>query len=131
LRAAARARRLSAHVVSTDSEAIAEHARARGAPVPALRPAAIAGDRSPIVEALRHALESFEAAGGSRADAVVLLQPTSPFRRAEDIDRAIELFERTRADTVTGVRAARDHPYWAWRGDSSRIMPFFSLAEMA
>jgi CMP-N-acetylneuraminic acid synthetase len=80
---------------------------------------------------VRHALEAFEAAGGPRADALVLLQPTSPFRRAEDIDRAIELFECTGADTVTGVRAVRDHPYWAWRGDPSRIVPFLSLAEMA
>jgi len=131
LRAARASRRLNAFVVSTDSAEIAAHARAQGVAVPAMRPALIAGDHSPVVEALQHALASFEAAGGGRADAVVLLQPTSPLRLGSDIDRAIGIFERTGADTVTAVQRVRDHPYWIWREDGERITPFFSLAEMS
>jgi CMP-N-acetylneuraminic acid synthetase len=130
LRAARDARRLDAHVLSTDGEAIAQHARSLGVAVPHMRPVELAGDRSPIVQALRHAIESFEQDAGIRADAIVLLQPTSPFRTAQDIDRAIELFERTAADTVTGVREIRDHPYWAWRKSGDAIAPFFTAAEM-
>jgi CMP-N-acetylneuraminic acid synthetase len=126
LRAAASARRLGAVVVSTDSDAIAEHARRFGALVPQLRPAALAGDRSPVAQALLHALFSYEQAGGARADAVVVLQPTSPLRSAEDIDRAIELFEASGADTVTAVRPARAHPYHAWRREGDAIVPLFS-----
>lgn len=131
LQAAFESRRLGAHVVSTDSEAIAAHARSRGAAVPTLRPAEIAGDRSPVVEALRHAMAAYELAGGRRADAVVLLQPTSPMRTGKDIDCAIEIFERTGADTVTSVREVRDHPYWVWREQMETVIPFFTLAEMA
>jgi CMP-N-acetylneuraminic acid synthetase len=131
LHAARDARRLAALVLSTDGEEIAQHARRLGMAVPQLRPAHIAGDRSPIVDALQHAVHAFEQGGGIRADAIVLLQPTSPFRGAQDIDRAIELFERTGADTVTGVRAVRDHPYWAWRKADRAIAPFFTLAEMS
>ena len=130
LKAAAAARRLGAVVVSTDSEAIAARARSLSAVVPELRPAEIAGDLSPVVAALQHALAAFERTG-SRVDAVVLLQPTSPFRTPEDIDRAIELFEREGADTVTAVRPSQDHPYWVWRERGETIVPFFSQAEIS
>ena len=129
IESAAGAQRLNTFLVSTDSDTIAAHARARGIAVPELRPAAIAGDRSPVVAALQHALAVFERTG-IHVDALVLLQPTSPFRTAGDIDRAIELFESTSADTVTAIRAAHDHPYWAWRARGSEIAPFFSQAEM-
>ena len=129
LAAASGAKRLGACVLSTDSDAIAAHTRARGIDVRELRPAAIAGDRSPIVAALQHALSVFERTG-PKVDALVLLQPTSPFRSAGDIDRAIELFESSNADTVTAVRASHDHPYWAWRARDHAIEPFFSRREM-
>jgi CMP-N,N'-diacetyllegionaminic acid synthase len=129
LEAALRSRRLGAVVVSTDSEAIAARARLLGASVPELRPTAIAGDTSPVIEALRHALDGHER-GGPRAAAVVVLQPTSPLRTAQDIDAAIELFERTGADSVTAVRPVRDHPYWTWRACGETIEPFLSLDAM-
>lgn len=130
LQAARESCRLGAFVVSTDSEAIAAHARAGGGLVPGLRPATMAGDRSPVLEALLHALSTYEQVGGTRADAIVLLQPTSPFRTGTDIDHAIEIFERTGADTVTAVREARDHPYWAWRDRADAIAPYFTASEM-
>jgi CMP-N-acetylneuraminic acid synthetase len=129
LRAAAGSERIGAVLVSTDSEEIAARARQFGALVPEMRPAKIAGDRSPIVEALRHALEAFERSG-PKVSSVVLLQPTSPFRTSADIDRAIELFERTGADTLTSVRDARDHPLWTWRSTGDAIEPYFTLADM-
>jgi len=130
VRAARAARRLTDVVVSTDSPEIASHVRTLGITVPELRPEAIAGDRSPVVAALAHGLAMFEREG-RRADAVVLLQPTSPFRQSADIDRAIALFERTGVDTVTAVRLIRDHPYWAWRAAGDLIEPFHSEAGMA
>jgi CMP-N,N'-diacetyllegionaminic acid synthase len=131
IEAARNARHLTAFLVSTDSDEIAQYARDCGAPIPEMRPSDMAGDQSPVVDTLRHALGAFERTSTLRFDAIVLLQPTSPFRRATDIDRAIELFERTGADTVTGVRATRDHPFWAWRKDAECITPFFGFAEMA
>jgi CMP-N-acetylneuraminic acid synthetase len=131
LQAARDARRLCACVVSTDGEAIAQHVRGWGIAVPHMRPAELAGDHSPVVQALQHATHAFEQSSGVRVDAIVLLQPTSPFRTASDIDRAIALFERTDADTVTAVRACRDHPYWAWRKMGEVMAPFFTVAEIA
>jgi CMP-N-acetylneuraminic acid synthetase len=42
-------------------------------------------------------------ANGFETDIVVLLQPTSPLRRAEHIDTAIDWLQRTAADSVVSV----------------------------
>ena len=78
-------------VVTTDDEEIAEVARSWGADVPFLRPAELAADTSPTIDCVLHAQRELEALGRA-CDCVVLLQPTSPLRTVDDIDRAIELF---------------------------------------
>lgn len=100
--AALASRRLSRVVLSTDSERIAEAGRALGLEVPFLRPAALAADETPMLPVLQHALETLLAAGMS-VDAVVLLQPTSPLRRAGHIDAAIDLLDSSGADSVVSV----------------------------
>ena len=127
IEAAKAAEHLFRVVVSTDDAEIAACARALGADVPFLRPAELARDDSPVTGVLLHALEQ----AGEDADAVALLQPTSPLRTAEDIDNAIEHFDSAHADTVTSVSAARDHPYWCWveRPDGS-IEPYFSRSHI-
>jgi len=77
--------------VSTDSEEIAKISEKSGVQVPFLRPPELAKDDSPTIDAINHALESFEKEGKTY-DIVVLLEPTSPLRKAGDIDAAIRLF---------------------------------------
>jgi CMP-N,N'-diacetyllegionaminic acid synthase len=100
---AARARRLTDWLVSTDDEEIAELARNLGAPVPFLRPAELATDTAAAIPVLQHAVRSMEAARASRYDAVMMLQPTTPFRTEHDIDGAIERLVHTGADSVISV----------------------------
>ncbi len=109
--AALAARRLTRTIVTTDSEEIAQAARDAGADVPFLRPAELATDTARAVPVMQHALTAVEAAEQARYDAIVMLQPTSPFRRAADIDGALELLERTGADAVISVTDVGDkHP---------------------
>ena len=129
IEAALASRRLTAVVVSTDSGEIADLARSLGVDPQGLRPARIAGDDSPVVAALQDALRKYEAAQ-SPVDAVVLLQPTSPFRGGRHIDEAIAAFESGKADTLTSVRIARDHPYWIWTASGATIRPYHSLRRM-
>ncbi len=68
--------------VSTDSERYAEAALAAGAPVPFLRPAALAGDQSLVADAIKFTLETF-AERGETFDTLALLEPSSPLRTAE------------------------------------------------
>jgi CMP-N,N'-diacetyllegionaminic acid synthase len=82
--------------VSTDSEEIARTAHELGVAV-IERPAALAADDTPMLPVVAHALDE------TQADAVVLLQPTSPLRRAADIDAAFDLWRSTGADSVVSV----------------------------
>src|SRR5687768_6175754 len=71
-------------IVSTDSAEYAEIARHYGAEVPFLRPAPMAGDLSPDIEWIEHALGELRE-HGREFDCFSLLRPTSPFRRSETI----------------------------------------------
>lgn len=76
-------------VVSTEDEEIADTARAFGAEVPFLRPAALAADQSDLSKALEHTLARL-AEQGYRPDCVAHLAPTSPFRPPELMARLVE-----------------------------------------
>lgn len=113
--AALAAQHLSRVVLSTDDEQIAAVGRACGIEVPFLRPAELAQDHSPTLPVVQHALRALEAAG-ERFDAVCLLQPTNPLRRAVDIDACITLFAREQADSVVTVLPvpAEYNPHWVY-----------------
>jgi CMP-N,N'-diacetyllegionaminic acid synthase len=113
-------------LVSTDDAEIARVAEQFGAEVPSLRPPELARDKSPMLDVIQHAVTMAETAN-RWVEAVVLLQPTSPFRTAAQIAAAIECFEASGADTVTAVHAAAEHPYYAWRKEGEMLVPFYSL----
>jgi CMP-N-acetylneuraminic acid synthetase len=108
--AALQATRLSRLVLSTDDDEIATVGRGLGLDVPFMRPPALAQDDTPAIAVLQHVVREIEAQG-QRFDAVFTLQPTNPLRRPQDIDGAIELFERTGADSVISfVEVGDNHP---------------------
>jgi len=112
-------------VVSTDDAEIAEVARGLGADVPWLRPADLGGDRVPMLPVLRHAVEAVEAEEGERVDWVCLLQPTAPFRTADDVRAAVALAGRGRCDSVISVVRVFDvHPVLMKRIEDDRLVPF-------
>ncbi len=100
--AALASRRLSRTITSTDDETVAEAAVQLGLDVPFMRPPALATDSAPMLPVLRHALEMMRACGDD-IRVLVLLQPTSPLRRTEHIDAAVELLDQTGADSVVSV----------------------------
>jgi CMP-N,N'-diacetyllegionaminic acid synthase len=77
-------------VVSTDNEAIAKEAARAGLEAPFRRPEALSGDLVSDQEVLHHALITMESLEGGRFDVVVMLQPTSPLRRAEHVISVLE-----------------------------------------
>lgn len=86
-------------VVSTDDEEIASCARALGADVPFLRPAAAATDAAKALAYVLHALEVLEPQDGAY-DAVMLLQPTSPIRNAAVIAEAVARMSAGQSDSL-------------------------------
>lgn len=89
-------------VVSTDSEEIAAVARGAGAEV-VMRPDELATDESPTEDALIHVLEAL----GEEPDYVVTLEPTSPLRTPQTIDKCVELARAEDADAVFTVVETR------------------------
>jgi CMP-N,N'-diacetyllegionaminic acid synthase len=121
--AARAARSLARTVLSTDDEEIAYVGRQSGLEVPFLRPASLAGDETPMLSVVQHALRWFEERG-ERFDAVCLLQPTCPFRTAEDIDSCIALLSTRKADAVVTVLPipSEYNPHWAYlRGNDGSL----------
>jgi len=112
IRAAQGSHLLHELLVTTDDPAIADTAREAGAAVPFLRPPELATDAIPIWPAVLHATEQWEKLAGHAADAVVLLQPTSPLRTAADIDACIARFWESDADVCSSVVATHDSPYF-------------------
>ncbi len=78
-------------VLSTDDEEIAAEGQRAGLLLPFMRPADLAGDRSTSVDTWRHAWLASEAAYCMRFDVSVLLEPTSPLRRPDDVEAAVRL----------------------------------------
>jgi CMP-N,N'-diacetyllegionaminic acid synthase len=124
--AAARASRLDRVVISTDAEEIAAIAAAAGAERPFLRPAELADATALAIGVVRHALEHFRRRENWVPEAVFYLQPTSPFRSADDIDTALDLLSAaTTADSVMSVSPVSEHPAFAWIEEAGRLKPAF------
>lgn len=101
-------------VVSTDDPEIAAVARACGAEVPFMRPAALAQDDSTDLDVFDHALRVLGDTGYD-CDAVVHLRPTGPVRRVEVIDAAIAaLMARPDADCLRSVSTPLQTPFKMW-----------------
>ncbi len=115
VRACRDARLVTAVAVSTDDPAIADAARAAGAQA-VVRPAAIAGDTATSESAVLHALDAHEALTGTRVDVVLLVQCTSPFLTAGDVDGVAAAVAEDGADTA--VTVAPFHGF-LWRDDTA------------
>ncbi len=115
-------------IVSTDSEEIAAIARHYGAEVPFLRPSQFAGDTSPDIEWLEHALTGLKRMG-RRWDCFSLLRPTSPFRTAATIRRASARFmAQDGVDSLRAVEKCAQHPGKMWVVDGDRMSPLLPSA---
>jgi CMP-N-acetylneuraminic acid synthetase len=82
-------------VVSTEDEEIASISMRYGATV-IKRPIKLAQDDTPTIDVLQHVLQSLDLKSGI----VVLLEPTSPIRRTGLIDKCIQRFLDTKADSL-------------------------------
>lgn len=107
--------------VSTDDPEIIRVVENYGLKVPFIRPAELAADNSGTYEVLLHALGFYEQQGRTY-DTIILLQPTSPFRRDEDIREALKLYSPD-IDMVVSVTEARANPYYnCFEADSNGFL---------
>jgi len=102
-------------IVSTDDEDIKNISLQLNVDVPFLRPKHLATDDSGSLGLVQHALDFFEKKD-LHFDAVVLLQPTTPFRTKNLIDEAIKKFLHTECDALVSVLKVphQYHPHWTF-----------------
>ena len=97
--------------VSTDDIEIKSVVESYGLKVPFLRPVELSTDTAGTYEVLIHAVDYHEKQG-KHYDKVLLLQTTSPFRTAEQIKEALQLFDKANADMVVSVKECSVNPYY-------------------
>jgi len=101
---------LSEVVVSTEDEEIASFAKSCGCQVPFVRPSDLASDTARSIDVAIHALTVMEEITHSRFDAIMLLQPTTPFRSSQDINTTLELMAKDeKASSVISVVDVKAH----------------------
>ena len=115
-----KSKKLDNVVVSTDDEEIADIAQKYGADVPFMRPAELAGDSTPGIDTLLHAIEELP-----DFDSVLLLQPTSPLRTVEDIYGIIELVKVKKACSAVSVSEAISHLYWTYSLENGKLLNLY------
>lgn len=103
-------------LVSTDSIEIKNKVENLGLKVPFMRPKELATDTSGTQDVLLHALNSVESRGYF-PDTIILLQPTSPFRKATHIKEALELYN-TKLDMVVSVKETTSNPYYVLKEEN-------------
>jgi CMP-N-acetylneuraminic acid synthetase len=104
-------------IISTDDKDVAEFAR-RGERVVA-RPEYLATDWARTSDVILDAVKWEDNC------IVVCLQPTSPFRTAEDIDGAIRMYKERKCESVISVVEAGRNMCWMMKNRGSYIYPVF------
>jgi CMP-N-acetylneuraminic acid synthetase len=117
-------------IVSTDDKKIAQIARKFGAEVPFLRPRHLATDSASSVDVVLHVL-NFLAEEGDKYDYIALLEPTSPLRRAGDIDEGIaKLVSSPGALSLVSVGEVHlEHPVFVKKIREGFVIPYARLGK--
>lgn len=113
-------------VTSTDDEEVSKISKENGSEV-IIRPQELATDDSLVIETVKHAINSIEETTKRKFDYVVLLQPTTPFRIAEDIDNALEKMIFQNGDSVVSlVEVTKYHPARMKEIKNDRIVDIYN-----
>ena len=101
-------------IVSTNDDEIKDVALKYGAEVPFIRPDDLSDSYSGLEPVLKHTYEYLKEVEKYEADILILLLPTSPFRRVEDINRALKIYKKNEVTSVVSVvkAEANMNPHW-------------------
>ena len=103
-------------IVSTDDKKIKETVEKTGLKVPFLRPNNLANDKTGMYDVLLHAL-NYKEQKGFFPETLILLQPTSPFRRGMHIKQALKLYDSS-LDMVVSVKETKSNPYYVLKEEN-------------
>jgi len=96
--------------ISTNDPFVVEIAMKRGISIPFIRPDHLSNDNASSYDVIIHALNHYESIS-KKFDAILLLQPTSPFRKKEDYQNLLQEFD-SKVDMVVSVKTSKENPYF-------------------
>lgn len=114
-------------ILSTEDDEIAEIGRFYGIDVPFKRPLYLAKDDTHTPDILIHAVKQIENIDDTKYDAIVLLQPTVPFRTSDQIDEAILKFKSSKFDSLITLKKQNYPPWWMFRVKNEILYQIFKL----
>ena len=110
-------------IVSTDSEEVANIAKSLGAEVPFLRPKFLSTNKSKAIDVINHVLDWLKIENDWIPDLVGYLQPTSPMRTKNHINKAISMIG-DKFDSGLSVTRVKEHPYFMFKKNDDNLQEF-------
>ena len=112
-------------IVSTDSDDIASLAESLGSSAPFIRPKNLSDDKALSLPVIQHAVNFMEKKYAIRYDVVIMLQPTTPLRTSEDIDKSLTALMSEKLDSVISVvEVEGNHPLRMKRIVNNRLVNY-------
>ena len=126
IKAALKSKYIDRVVVSTDDKEIAEVSRSYGAEV-IKRPNELATDTSVVIDTIKYTVKKIEEEGYN-IGIIVILEPTAPLRRIEDIEKCIKILLEEKADSAATFSEAELSPNRLWKISDIAVEPYLKNA---
>lgn len=125
---AKKSKRVDKVIVSTDDIKIAKIAKKYGAEVPFMRPPHLCVDTIGLEPVLVHTIEWLKENHNYAPDIVILFPLTNPLKLTKHLDEAIDMLEKTDADSVVSVSEAlgNNNPHWVLKQDKNGNVRLFT-----
>lgn len=125
--AAKKSKMLKKVILSTDSKLYAKIGLKFGAEVPFIRPKSLATAKAHHPDVVNHALKFVEKKENKKFDYVVMLQPTSPFRKSKHINEAIKKFLNEKNNSLISIKKQDYPPWWLFTLKNKRLSQFLKF----
>ena len=106
--------------VSTDSNIIKKYCKKNGFKDEYFRPKKLSTDKSYVLNAIFDALKWLNKKKNLNFDAVMLLNPTSPIRKKQEIDKIINIFRKGKIQSIVSVSKMKEHPFECIKLDNNK-----------
>jgi len=122
---------IDAKVISTDSDSYAKEGNKYDLDAPFTRPEDLSGDSATAVDTITHALLESEKTYNLKFDVVLIIEPTSPFRKPEDIENTLKemLINNAESSVCVSILNTKYHPLKALKITSGKLSHFNQLGE--
>lgn len=116
-------------IISSEDDEIVNIAKKSSCEVPFIRPVELAQDRTSSMQVILHAINEIEAY--DQFDYLLLLQPTSPFRKVTSIDKAIKVCIDNEYQMIVSVGQSKKSPnHMYYKGEDKKLIPVLGKFEM-